>query len=184
MMRVPLLACTILCLIGTSSRSSEWGNRVPFSQTGTRAGPEARAAADGFYWTASGWMRAGDSQTYRWTPSGWVLAGMADAPAAQLTAPVQLQRQVQSSEYRTMIERDSKARQDDYDRRAAEIRAKQQQQPTQKEYSLEDVLKEIDQQYPFVGMAGERAAARAAAIQRWLDNKALIETTGGATARR
>lgn len=67
-MSVPTMAVVVvvLCMgLGVvTSADAETGQTV-----------EALAAGDGFVWTSGGWMRPGDTTSYRWTGAGWVRSG-------------------------------------------------------------------------------------------------------------
>lgn len=48
--------------------------------------------------------------------------------------------------------------------------------PEKENYTLKDVLHEIDQQYPMVGMSAQRADARREAIQKWMGDRTKVES--------
>jgi hypothetical protein len=82
MMRIAVLLPTILCgVFGLLATAAAQVSK-----------PEAQANRDGFYWTSSGWMRAGDSRPYRWSAGAWVLANDHQSPQST-SQDVTLQRQ-------------------------------------------------------------------------------------------
>jgi hypothetical protein len=154
---------------------------------------EALAARDGFHWTSAGWTRPGDPTPYRWSPSGWVRVGNEPArrepgvgnyaqdhpeedARARQAGPYGDFSGMQKIDPRQMA-RDP--RQFGIDPRQLEnTRMDAVTTKAAENYTLRDVLHEIDQAYPFVGQNQERVLARAKALREWLANKAMIEAAG------